>query len=226
MGETVHVRASDGHDFCCYLATPRERPRAGLVILQEVFGITDHIRSVTDAYADLGYSTIAPGLFDRIEPGIVLDYADVERGRDIMLQLDRHEILRDIAAAMQRIKEAGPIGAIGYCWGGAIADLAACELAIGAAVSYYGRAMVDWLELVPQCPVLYHFGEIDPLIPISTVETIQSSRPGHIFHIYPGAGHGFNCDERDDYHPESASLALERTLRFLETHLQRQSDEA
>jgi carboxymethylenebutenolidase len=225
MGDMLHLRAGDGHDFQCYLATPPAGPKAGLIILQEVFGITDHIRRVADRYAGQGYTAIAPSLFDRIEPGIVLDYAEVERGRDIMLRLDRQETLLDIAATLEHVKTAGRIGAIGYCWGGAIADLAACELGIDAAVSYYGRAIIDWLDLSPQCPVLYHFGGTDPLIPMDTVERIQSARPGQVFHIYPDAGHGFNCDERHDYHPASASLALERTQQFLERHLQEQANE-
>ena len=108
---------------------------------------------------------------------------------------------------------------MGYCWGGALADLAACKCGLDAAVAYYGGRASAWLELKPKCPILYHFGELDPLIPPEVVGQIRDGRSDGVFHVYPQAGHGFNCDERDDFHPESAALALERTLTFLGEHL-------
>jgi carboxymethylenebutenolidase len=122
-------------------------------------------------------------------------------------------------AAVAWLRQAGKVGAVGYCWGGALADLAACECGVDAAVSYYGRHTATWLDLEPRCPVMYHFGELDPLIPPETVEAIRAGRPQGIFHVYEQAGHGFNCDERQGFHPESARLALERTLGFFDKHL-------
>ena len=113
------------------------------------------------------------------------------------------------------MRTAGKVGAIGYCWGGALADLAACSCEIDAAVSYYGRHTATWLELKPKCPVLYHFGALDPLIPPDVVATIRTGRPDGVFHVYADAGHGFNCDERHEYHAPSAELAFERTMAFL-----------
>ena len=121
--------------------------------------------------------------------------------------------IRDMSAAVAAVRAAGKVCAIGYCWGGA--HLAACECRVDAAVSYYGRHTATWLELTPKCPVMYHFGKLDPYIPPETVAAIRKGRPKGIFHIYDDAGHGFNCDERHEYHPASANLALERSLAFL-----------
>ena len=215
MGETVQLAASDGHQLGAYLAKPDGAPRAGLVLLQEVFGVTDHIRRVTDGFAAEGYLAIAPSLFDRVEPGITLPYTDVERGREVMLKLDRERSVLDIAAAADAVRTAGKVVSVGYCWGGAMADLAACRLELAGAVSYYGRMITEWLELEPNCPVLYHFGGNDALIPMTTLQQIRGGRPDGIMYLYPEAGHGFNCDERDDFDPDSAGQALDRTLTFL-----------
>jgi carboxymethylenebutenolidase len=219
LGENIQLRAADGRNLAAYLARPAGKPRAGLVVLQEVFGVTAHIRRVTDAFAADGYLALAPALFDRVAPGIELDYSEVARGRDTMLQLDLEGSVLDIAAAVAAVGEAGNTGVVGYCWGGAMADLAACKLDIAAAICYYGGRITSWLELRPGCPVMYHFGELDSLIPMDTVEQIRAARPDEQFFIYPDAGHGFNCDERKDYHPASAALARQRSLDFLARHL-------
>jgi carboxymethylenebutenolidase len=219
MGEMVRLTAEDGHEFDAYQASPDETPRGGLVIIQEVFGVTDHIKRVTDGYAAEGYLAIAPALFDRVSPGITVAYDDVERGRDVMLQLDLEQVVLDVDAAVSKAAEAGPVGAVGYCWGGAIADLAACRLPVKVAVAYYGGRLTSWLDEKPRCPVLYHFGGQDPLIPAETVQQIRGGRPDGVIYLYPEAGHGFNCDEREDYDAVSAEQALKRSLSFIESAL-------
>jgi carboxymethylenebutenolidase len=219
MGNHIRLIASDGHELGAWLSEPAGTPRAGLVVLQEIFGVTGHIRAVTDSFAAAGYLAIAPALFDRAEPGAVLDYGEMTRGRDIMLKLDLDDVVRDIAAAVARVGAAGKVGVIGYCWGGALADLAACRLPVDAAVSYYGGRTTSWLGEQPSCPVQYHFGGKDPLIPPEMVAQIRAGRPAGEFFIYPEAGHGFNCDERESFHRESAELALERASQFLDRHL-------
>ena len=124
-----------------------------------------------------------------------------------------------MAAAAAHVGSAGKVCAVGYCWGGAMADLAACRVGIDAAAAYYGRMIVDWLDSTPGCPVIYHFGETDPLIPPDTVEKIRAARPNGVFHLYPNAGHGFSCDEREDFEPASAELAMQRTLTFFDQRL-------
>lgn len=219
MGEAIRLRAADGHSFGGWLARPAGRPRAGLVVLQEIFGVNRHIRRVTEDFAAAGYLALAPALFDRVRPAVELGYDELPAGRELMMSLDRAATVRDIGAAVAAVREAGKVAALGYCWGGALADLAACECGVEAAVSYYGRHTATWLDLQPKCPVMYHFGKLDPLIPPETVDAIRAGRPNGVFHVYEEAGHGFNCDERHEFHAESARLALERTLEFLLRHV-------
>ncbi len=219
MGEKIRLKAADSHELDAWLARPAGAPRGGLVVLQEIFGVNHHIRRMADSFATDGYLAIAPALFDRVRPGVELGYDELEAGREILQSLDRANTVRDISTAVAAVREAGKVGAIGYCWGGALADLAACECGIAAAVSYYGRHTATWLELQPRCAVMYHFGKLDPLIPPETVAAIRAGRPRGVFHIYDEAGHGFNCDERPEYHAESASLALKRTLEFLRRYI-------
>ena len=219
MGEKIQLHAKDGHKLAAYRAKPADKPKAGVIILQEIFGITNHIRNVTDQYAKLGYLAIAPALFDRVKPDIVLDYMEVQQGLAAMGQLELDGVMADVQAAADAASEAGKVAAIGYCWGGAIADLAACRAGIDAAVSYYGRRTIEWLDEKPRCPVIYHFGRDDQSRPMEAVEKITAARPASIVHIYDNAGHGFNCNDRADYSPDNAVLALKRTLKFLDDHL-------
>jgi carboxymethylenebutenolidase len=219
MGATIKLNTDDGHELGAYRATPAGTPKGGVVILQEIFGITGHIRRVADQYAAHGYLAVAPSLFDRVEPAIVLDYADIDRGREIMSGLDLNLAMRDVAAAVNSSRSAGKVAAIGYCWGGAIADLAACRLDIDAAISYYGRMTVEWLDEQPGCPVIYHYGADDGLIPPAMIEQISAARPTHTAYVYDDSGHGFNCDDRDGYSHVNAELALKRSLGFLRDNL-------
>lgn len=223
----ITINALDGHKMGGYIARPETTPKAGLIILQEIFGITAHIRRVADSFAAEGYLAIAPALFDRLETGIELEYSAVETGLKLMQKLKLDDVVQDLGATVATLRrelaatpEAGSkVGATGYCWGGSIADLAACRTDINAAVSYYGRATVGWLDEKPRCPVLYHFGALDPLIPPELVQQITDGRPGQTVHIYADAGHGFNCDERHEFHAASAELARRRTLEFFSRHL-------
>lgn len=219
MGEIIQLTTDDGHSLAAYRAMPSAAPKGGVVIVQEIFGITGHIRRVTDQYAEHGYLAIAPSLFDRVRPGIELDYSNIDEGRSVMTSLDLDDVVTDINAAVVAVRSAGKVAAIGYCWGGAMADLAACRLDIDAAVAYYGRMIVDWLDEQPKCPAIYHFGASDPLIPQDLIEKISSARVNHPSFVYAAAGHGFNCNERDDFAPRSAQLALDRTLEFLKQHI-------
>lgn len=219
MGRPIELQAADGHRFSAWLAEPAGTPRGGLVVLQEIFGVNHHIRQVTGRFAAEGYLAIAPALFDRARRGVELPYEEIATGREVMMSLKRAGILLDMRAAIDAVRSAGRVGAIGYCWGGALADLAACECGVDAAVSYYGRHTATWLKLQPRCPVMYHFGRLDPYIPPETVAAIQAGRQQGTFFIYEEAGHGFNCDERHEYHAASAALALERSLDFLQQHV-------
>jgi len=214
---TLELTASDGHRFDAYLAEPAGTPRGALVVVQEIFGVNSHMRSVADGYAADGYLAIAPALFDRIERGIELGYADsdVQRGVALKSATGNEDPLRDIAAAIARVAPAGRVGIVGYCWGGLLSWLAACTLdGLSASVPYYGGGVPGQAALHPRCPVLAHFGARDSHIPLDTVEAFRAAQPGVAIHLY-AAQHGFNCDQRASYDPPSAALARERTLAFL-----------
>src|SRR5919202_3395342 len=220
MGETIRLRAADGFELSAYRAAPSGTPRGGLVVIQEIFGVNGHIRRVADGYAADGFVAIAPALFDRIEPGLELGYGqdDIERGRGLKARAPTDAALRDISAARDAAA-AGKVGVVGYCWGGYLSWLSATRLdGFAAAVSYYGGGIGSVAGETPRCPVLLHFGEKDHAIPLSEVDTVRKAHPELEIHLYP-AGHGFNCDERGSYDPESARLARERSLAFLRRHI-------
>jgi len=220
MGETISLTADDGHKLGAYRARPEGAARGGLVVIQEIFGVNGHIRSVCDGFAADGYDAIAPALFDRAESGVELGYdeAGMTRGRAIRGQLEWDNAVRDIAAALAALSGEGKVGVVGYCWGGSLAWLAATRLGPACAVSYYGGQIVQFKDESATCPVLMHFGDKDASISADDVAAIRAAQPDVPVHIYP-AGHGFNCDQRADYHAESAALARERTLAFLAENL-------
>lgn len=222
MGETIRLTAADGHELTCYRAMPPRPPRAGLVLIQEIFGVNGHIRSVADRLAIVGYAVHAPALFDRVEPGVELGYGedDVARGRELRAKLGWDDPLKDIAAAVDAARAYGRVGAVGFCWGGSLAFLSATRLDVDAAVAYYGGQIIDFVDEHPKAPVMFHFGAKDPLIPADAVETIRVKHPEAEHYVYQ-AGHGFNCDQRGDYEPQASRLALERTLTFLHRTLLR-----
>ena len=222
MGEFTTLMARDGHEFNAWLAAPGGATRGAVVIAQEIFGVNRHIRSVAEGFAAEGYVTIAPCLFDRIRRGIELGYseAEVQQGRGYRLQIPKEKTLLDLTACINVIKHAGRVSIVGYCWGGTLAYIAACELPVYCAVSYYGGQIKDHLTRSPRRPVMYHFGEKDPYIPLEDIEKIRTADPNGIFHLYP-ADHGFNCDERGSYDAASAMLARERTLQFLAAQMER-----
>lgn len=219
MGDFTTLMARDGHELQAYLAAPAGRPRGAVVVLQEIFGVNRHIRSVTDGFAAEGYTAIAPAPFDRIRRGIELGYSgpEVEEGRGYRQQLKSEETMKDVAAAVAVVKHSGRIATVGYCWGGALSYLAACELPIACAVVYYGNP--GETGKTPRCPVMYHFGSADKSIPPEQVARLQAAQGQGIFYVYEGAQHGFNCDLRPSYDAAAAALARRRTLDFLASRL-------
>lgn len=221
MGKMVRVTAADGHGLDAYLAEPKGKAQGGVVVVQEIFGVTDHIKRVADQYAAEGFKAIAPAMFDRLEPGITLPYSEIQQGLALMRQLAWPNTLADVEAAVERVSDAGGTAVVGFCWGGTVAHVAASELALDAAVSYYGGGVAKMLDKNPQCPIMYHFGDQDHSISLADVERIKKTYPNSALHVYKGAGHGFNCDERASYDAASATLARERTLAFLVAHLEK-----
>jgi len=211
--EWIELTAADGHRFDAYRAAPKGVARGALVVLPEIFGINRHIRRVCDGFAAAGYTVLAPALFDRAERKVELGYDDAGRthGITLMKSMERESTLRDTQAALAHL---GDAAVVGYCWGGSIAWLAAARLPVRAAIGYYGGQIGQTLDEVPRAPVLLHFGEQDPNIPLSVAEGVRQRHPAVIVHTYP-AGHAFNRDEGKTYDADSAALALRRTLGLL-----------
>jgi carboxymethylenebutenolidase len=218
MGQNVELSASDGHQLDAYFAEPSGKPRGGIVVIQEIFGVTRHIRAVADQYAAAGFTAIAPALFDRVERNIDVPYTDMAKGFGYMQKLKNEEVMLDIQAGIDRVSSAGKVGVVGYCWGGTMAYLASARLKVAAAVAYYGGGINNYTSEKPRAPIMFHFGEKDSHIPQSAVDKIRADVPNGIFNIYP-ADHGFNCTDRASFEPESAKLALARSLEFFHKHV-------
>jgi carboxymethylenebutenolidase len=225
MGSNLQLSASDGHQFGAYLAGPSKSATGAVVIIQEIFGVNRHIRSIVDYYASQGFTAMAPGLFDRVQPGLQLNYnsADASRGMQIATQIGFEKSLLDISATINHAAKGDPptkVGIVGFCFGGTLAWLTATRLNPSAAVAYYGGQIAKFANEKPHCSAMLHFGALDKHIPSTEIEKIQQANPEVSVFVYEGAGHGFNCDQRPDYNGKAANQARERTGAFLRTHLQ------
>ncbi|MGC1299899.1 MAG: dienelactone hydrolase family protein [Alloacidobacterium sp.] len=218
MSEWLQLTASDGHIFDAYIAKPEREPIAGLIVLQEIFGVNAHIRSVADSYARDGFLAVAPALFDRIEKHVDLKYEgeNLQKAMSFRPKINAGNAVLDVAAALDYArKESGKkTGVIGYCFGGTVAWLSATRLRPEAAVGYYGGQIGKYAEETPKAPVMLHFGKLDTHIPKEDVDRVQAANPEVQIFWYE-AGHGFNCEPRSSYEPNSAKLAHERSLAFL-----------
>jgi carboxymethylenebutenolidase len=222
MGQTIRLKASDGHEFGAYEAKPEGEHRGGLVVIQEIFGVNQHIRKVTDGWAAEGYFCIAPSIFDRASPGFDRGYSpdDVEAGRKAAGEIGLDRMLLDVEAARAAAASAGKVGVVGYCLGGSLAWLSATRLdGVAAASCYYGGRIVESASEKPSCPVQMHFGEKDQSITMESVEKIRAVVPSSVeIFTYP-AGHAFNRDGGANWEAGSASRARERTLALFRKHV-------
>lgn len=217
-GTMQPMTMSDGAKIGVYHVQPAGERRGGLVLVQEIFGITDHIRELADEYAADGYEVLAPALFDREHPGFEADYSGEGFARAVELARTLHRFdlsLADVQTCIDTLAESGPVFVVGYCYGGSVAWFAATRLhGVAVASGYYGSLIPDAAGEVPKVPVILHFGRFDTGIPMDGVEkVIAAGHPNATVHVYE-AGHGFNSDRRKDYHEPSADLAKERTLEL------------
>lgn len=220
MGQKISLSTRHGR-ISAWKSTPNIPPRGAVVVVQEIFGVNAHIRSVADRFANHGYVAVAPALFDIVHPGVELGYdeAGITRGREVAAELGFEGALDGVRAAYDLVFGEFKVAVVGFCWGGTVAFLA--NTRFGApAVSYYGGRTVPFLHERPKAPLLMHFGESDPLIPPEDVEKHRDALPNAEIRVWP-AGHGFNCDVRADYDAAVASQAMTRTLHFLEQILRR-----
>lgn len=226
MGQFIDLTAKDGFTFPAYVAEPAGKPRGAVVVVQEIFGVNSHIRSVADGYAAAGYLAVAPATFQRVKPGVELGYAEEDMKAGSALKaaveaLPAPGVLQDLQAAVAYAARAGKVGMVGYCWGGLLTWRASAGVSgISAAAPYYGGGMTRPEEsaIEPKVPVLAHFGRNDHWIPMDTVEAFRKAHPEVEVHVYE-SGHGFNCDQRGSYNAEAAKLAKERTLDFFAKHI-------
>ncbi len=192
-------------------------PKGQVVVIQEIFGVNPHIRSVCDRLAAEGYAALAPAIFDRIAPGFQSGYSpdEVAEARKLIPQLDWDKLQLDVGAAIDLLEKEGPVAVIGFCLGGSVAFVTATKRdGLAAAICYYGGQIARHADQKPRCPTQMHFGDFDQSIPMADIEAIRAKRPDCEIHIYP-AGHGFHCDERASYDAASARLAWQRSLAFL-----------
>jgi len=206
----------DGFDLPAYHCKPLDARRGGLVVVQEIFGVTSHIRSIAEGFAADGYETLAPAFFERAKPGFEVGYdtMGMGRGRILASETPWDQVVGDLQAAIDAL--APPVFVVGYCWGGTAAWLAAtrCE-GLAAASGYYGRQVETFKDETPRCPVILHYGKTDHSIPPENYEAVREAHPDLSIYLYD-AGHGFNCDERADYNPDAARLARLRTLQLFQ----------
>ncbi len=226
MGSFVDLQAADGFSFPAWVAQPAGRPKGAVVVLQEIFGVNSHIRSVADGYAAEGWLAVAPSTFHRVKPGVELGYSQDDMAAGSALKaaaeaLPAPGVLQDIQAAIRHAAQAGKVGVVGYCWGGLLSWRSACTLeGLSAAVTYYGGGMTtpDESARQPKVPVLSHFGDQDHWIPMAGVEAFRKAHPQVEVHVY-AANHGFNCDQRGSWNEPAAKLARERSLAFFDKNL-------
>jgi carboxymethylenebutenolidase len=223
MEKTLRLTARDGHQFDAYLARPAGHIRGGVVIAQEMYGITDYLTAVCDFYAAHGYLAVAPALYDRKERNLVLAYDEGPQhnlAQELFNNWDWLAALTDLDASKAAVADAGHVGIIGFCFGGSLSWLAACRYSYACAVAYYGSDMPKYVDENPKCPVIAHVGDKDKSFPPDQVAAFRKAHPEVMFHIHPGAPHGFDNPSRPArYHPEACHAARDITLAFLEQHV-------
>ena len=226
MEDTVRLASRlDGFVFEAFHVRPPEARRGGLVLIQEIFGVTDPIRDLARGFAADGYEVLAPALFDRQAPGFAAAYTaeGVARGRALSEAAPWSEVEGDLRACIAGL--APPVFVLGYCWGGTAAWLAAARIeGVAAVSSYYGRRIPELVDEAPVCPMICHFGRTDPSIPAGTVQQIRDRFPDLPVHVYE-AGHGFALERRSDHVADAARLARLRTLQLFHRNAGMRSDD-
>lgn len=221
MAEHITLSAADGHEFEAWRALPAGRPKGGIVLIHAVFGLTPHLAGLCDDFAACGYGAIAPSFYDRVGRSIVHPYdrGGVEAGRETRARLGEHDVLGDARAAASALREAEceQVAVLGFCTGGTWCWWCACAGGFDAAVVYYGSNVWDFRDRSPECPVVFHYGDADAVVPMGKIDAIRTAHPGQEMHVYPGRAHAFyNPDQPESHCPEAAALARARTLAFLD----------
>ncbi len=226
MSEWVSLTATDGNELKGYVARPAAAPKAGLVVVQEIFGVNEQIQHTTDEWAAEGYLCIAPAMFDRFKKDVDLPYTEegFKEAFALMGQFapDLAPQALDVAAAVEWLRAQGveSVGVIGFCFGGTMAWVSACRLPVQAAAAYYGGNIAKLIDEQHKVPIVLHFGSDDPYISEADREAILAAHPDVPMFVYPGAGHAFNRKlDPNHYVADAATLANNHTRLFFEQHL-------
>ena len=217
-GAMIDLVSGDGAAIGCYRSEPDSIRRGGLILIQEIFGVTEHIKELCDHYAAEGYEVLAPQLFDRMEKNFDAAYTEegIARSRELADSNPWEDVVNDVQTCINYLAPSGPVFITGFCYGGSVSWVASCRCSgLAAAAGFYGRLIIDFVGESPKCPTLLHFGKHDAMIPMEDVEKIQATHPNVPVHVYD-AGHGFCSDRRADYDPDSAALAKDRTLQLFQ----------
>jgi carboxymethylenebutenolidase len=210
----TELKAADGFTLQAFRATPTGDIRGGLVVLQEIFGLTDQLKGVVRAYARDGYDTIFPCVYDRVAPGTVVPFNEPDRGRDLAYGLPLDKVMLDVGAAVECVRGPHGVSVLGFCWGGGVIIRAAAELDLRGAIAFYGTRLPTYLDRKPKCPLLFHFGKTDPNSTPEIIAQVRAAFPAAETHVYE-AGHAFANEVRPAYVAAAATLARSRTLDFL-----------
>lgn len=224
MSEWVKLTAEDGNELSAYVARPAGEPKAALVVVQEIFGVNEHIQSVADEWASEGFLCIAPAMFDRMQKDVFLNYDEAgwAEAMKFAKQIDFDKALLDVNAAIDWLRSSveTPVGIVGFCFGGTMAWVTSCRSKVDAAVGYYGGAIANFLNEEPQNPIMLHFGAQDAHISAEDVGKIQAAHPEVPIFNYSDAGHAFNRKaDPSAYVADAAMLAKKRSLLFFEQHM-------
>lgn len=214
MNELVKVQTVDGFSLPVYMSKSEQKAKGGIVIIQEIFGVTAQLKEIADQYSALGYDVIIPALFARVSGELELDYGRAKEGISLIEQSDQQNILIDIQAAVIALNHKH-VSVIGFCWGGGLAYLAASELKLYSAIAYYGTRLLDYLPRKPKCPFQFHFAESDNHSPPELIEELKLISPESEFYIYSETGHAFANHHKASFNKNSAALAHERVTKFL-----------
>jgi len=223
-GKMIQLKGTDGFTFDAYHVEAEGKRKGGLVLIQEIFGVTDHIKEQADRFAHVGYEVIAPSMYDRTERGFQCEYdeAGIKRAIEMAGAFNMENGVGDIEACRAALGGMGKVFIAGYCFGGSMTWVAAARLkGFAAGSAYYGRLIPEHLKELPKCPVICHFGERDHAIPMEKVHKVQEvtdRTEGLETYVYP-AGHGFQSDRRSDYDADSDQLAWARTMELFDANL-------
>lgn len=218
-GSMIRVKSRDGFEFDAYHVDATGPRKGGVIVVQEIFGLSDHIKEMTERLGAAGYEAIAPSMYDRAAPGFIVQPKDVAanmaKGRELAMGNGPDNAMNDIGGVFDVLSKSGKVCITGYCYGGTMSWLAGSRIdGLAAASCYYGGNIPQMIGLTPKCPTICHFGAKDAHIPlVGAVDKIQAAYPDIPIYIYD-AGHGFARKQSTDYDAESDKLAFDRTLEL------------